>query len=277
MRYPVERGETKALGVQEGEYRKRRRYKRRDNLSLTTGKRMNDWIDDPDRPEGMNQAAGFFYRELKDVDKHLARNNTILWFLLTEYGMTDMRQMMISTSRMRGLVYKLMIQLKGYRDDDGKEYLGHAVTQEYVPAFKRDIANMRNRVEHVFFIIKKDLEETELYPYFREVGFDRLIDFGVKYPKDNKEQVGQLKSEVEEWNAEHRDEVDAHMSEMAERIQNRDKHREQVAEDKKAEKLAKRLAKKAQTAEVREIRENNRKHEIRERKMRREFERYYIK
>lgn len=257
-------------------YRHRKRYKARHADSVYGGKRITDWLESADRPEGMNQTGKKFFLELKDIDKRMARNNTILYFLLMEYGMQEMRTMMISTSRVRSLIYKIMVQLKGWKDDDGDEHPGHAVMPEWISVFQKNIDSFSRRADYVFAIIKKDLEETELYPYFREVGFDRLVDFGVRYPKDKDEQARQLKEEIEQWNAEHQDEVDAHMAVMAPQIQARDAHRKKVAEDRAAEKQARRLAKKAETAEVREIRENNRKYWKQVKKENRDFERYYI-
>ena len=256
-------------------YRARKKYKARRDKDAYGRKQITDWFECPDRPEGMNQTAKKFFLELKDIDKRMARNNTILYFLLMEYDMQEMRTMMISTSRVRALIYKIMVQLKGWKDDDGTEHQGHAVMPEWIQVFRKNIDSFSRRADYVFTIIQKNLEETELYPYFREVGFDRLVDFGVRYPKDKDDQARQLKEEIEQWNAEHQEEIDAHMAVMAPQIQARDAHRKKVAEDRKAEKQAIRLAKKAETAEVREIRENNRKYWKRVKKENREFEKYY--
>lgn len=256
-------------------YRNRVKRKWRNHENVFGGKTVYDWLYDRDRPEEMNYASRDFFLELKDVDKRLARNNTILYFLIKKYDMNVMQSMLISTSRIRGLISALLYGLKGYRDKDGTEHPGHAVTQEWIPVFQRTIKGFEKRCDHVFLIIKKDLEETELYPYFQNVGFDRLVDFAIKRNSSDDEQVEQLVREIAEWNAEHPEEVNAYMASIADRIHNRDEHRKMIKEQEEAEKWVRRNMRKQSNAELREMRQNNRAHEARKRKIERSFERYY--
>lgn len=225
---------------------------------------VNNWMDEPKRPEGMNRRGKEYFLEVKQLDKEFARNNILLFFFVTRYGMGDLRTMMRSGKRQRELIYSLMKDLKKY-----------AVTEEWDKVFRREINNLDKRCKHVFFILKDNIRLTELYPYFQETGFDRLVDFGVRYANADDSAADQLEKEIAEWRAGHEKEIAEHMASVAGEIAARDEHRRRVAEQDKAEKEARRLARKAANAEVREIRENNRRYAMRKRKIERSFERYY--
>lgn len=239
-------------------------------------KRINEWFDDKQRPTGMNQRGKDFFLELKDVEKHYSRNAVIVFFLISRYGVRDLYEMQASIRRVKGLIAKTRIELKGIKDVEGNVIAEpHAVTKEWEPVFRRTIDSLRRRAEYNFLIIKKDLEETKVYPYFEAVGFDRLIDFSVKYAGKEDEQADQLEEEINEWNACHQEEITAHMEKMAEQIRNRDAHRQKVKETNKAERDARRAAKKEADAEVREIRKNQQAYRRRQKMIDRSFERYY--
>ena len=251
---------------------------RRKSEDIWGRKRATDWFDDKTRPEGRTIVGDGILLAFKDVDKRMARNNTILYFLLTKYNLENMRVMMVSTSKTRDLVYKFMVQLQGSTSDDGTEHPAYAVTQEWAPVFRRDLRSMRNRTEHVFRIICENLVETELYPYFEAVGFDKLIEFASEYSlfDDGKDALAdQLQREIEEWNADHQEEIKAHMEKVAPLIAARDAHRQKVIEDNKAEKRSRRIARQLETAEVREIRENTKRRQKEERRANRMFARYW--
>lgn len=233
--------------------------------------RVTDWLNDADRPEGLNKVGADFFREIKDIKQRYKRNNIILYFLIVNYGMgEDLRSMLHSSKDQGNLMYKVMMELKG-----DEEHPGHAVTRKWEGVFRRDIAKFDRRADHIFRIIGENLKLTELYPYFQTVGFDRLVDFGVRYAGGDEGQADQLQREITEWNAEHREEIKAHMEEVAPLIAARDAHRQKVIEDGKAEKKARRLARQMATAEVREIRENEKKHRKEENRANRMFARYW--
>lgn len=224
---------------------------------------MTAWLDEKDTPEGTNRIALEVFRELKDIDKRMARNNIIMFFLISRYGM-DLWAQMTSTKKQREIVSAVKKKIKG---DERRQIPGHAITAEWVPVFQRNIQSLRRRANRVFGSIKVNLEETELYPYFATVGFDRLVDFSAQYPEDKEAQAKQLQREIEEWNSEHREAIDNYMASIAERIANRDARKARIAEDEKAEKEARRLARKMANAEVKEIRANEKAHKKRDRKL----------
>lgn len=227
-------------------------------------KRIVDWFNETERPEGMNRTGQAFFYEIKDVEKRFSRNNIILFFLLAKCGVEDMRTLMVSSSKQKKLIVKIKIQLKNY-----------GVTQEWREVFRRDIDGFNKRADHVFRIIKENVRLTPLYPYFEAVGFERLVDYSVRYQGGENEQAEQLQKEIEEWNAEHPKEIASHMESVAEEIANRDAHRLRVKEMDRAEKEARRILKRKADAEVREIKRNNKAYASRQRRVEKSFERYY--
>lgn len=272
MRLQAEREETMGLAVQENKPRQKRRYRSRTHSigDIYGRRRIVDWFDVKDRPAGPNRIGLEFFRELKEIDKMFARNNTILFFLISRYGMNDMRKMMVSNLSIRSLMYKIRMQIKG-----DAEHEGHAITQEWIPIFRRDVDAFRRRAEYVFFIVQADLKETELYPYFEAVGFERLLDFGIMYRGGDDEQAEQLEKEIDEWNESHCEEVEAYMDSISEQIRNRDEHRRKVKEAASEEKAAERRKRKEATEEAKEIRRNNEAYAKRVRRIERSFQRYY--
>lgn len=225
---------------------------------------MRTWMNTPDRPEGMNQRGKNYFLELKQIDQEFKRNNVILYFLVTRHSVNDLRKAMYSGKKQRQLIYSVMEQLKAYQ-----------VSSKWERVFQRDIRNLANRADYVLLIIRENLRLTEMYPFFEAAGFERLIDFGIKYAEGDDDAADQLQREMDEWNAGHQEDIRRHMEETEEERQNRDKRRQKIAEDRASEKLAKRLAKKAAKAEAREIRENHRKYESRRKRVERSFDRYY--
>lgn len=226
-------------------------------------KRINDWTKE-DRQEGMNRRSARYFLEFKEISQEFSRNNAILYFLIKQMGMTELSGIFGSHIKQKRLVRAVMADLKQY-----------AMTEDWEKAFDLDIRMLRERTRYVFAIIKANIKLTELYPYFEQVGFDKLMDFSVKYNDGDDEAADALREEIEKWNAEHQDEIKAHMDATAEERENLIRYRARIAEDNKAEKKARRLARKAQNDEVKEIRRNAEKHRKHRMKVEREFNRYY--
>lgn len=244
---------------------------RRRNEDIWGTKRITDWFNDAERPEGMNRRGADYFYQIKDIKQKFIRNNIILYFLITRYGMGDDLRSMLHSSKEQGkLMHKALKELKG----DG-EHPGYAVTQQWDAVFQKDIAKFKKRADYVFRIIEENVKLTELYPYFQTIGFERLVDFGAKYAGGDTEQADQLQREIEEWNADHQEEIKAHMEEVAPLIAARDAHRQKVIEDTKAERRSRRIARQLETAEAREIRENAKRRQKEERRANRMFARYW--
>lgn len=227
-------------------------------------KGIGEWLNDPKRQKGCCREQVRYLRELKECDKELARIGVLTFFLVTKLNINDARKMMISASKQRGLIYTVCKDLKLYRVDP-----------EWYRAFELDIKGFQRRCEHVFKICKEDLRLSEHYPYFESVGFDRLLDIPLIYTETVETPLDKILPDLEAWEADHRPEIDAHMESVREEIEIRDRHKAEVAEKEKAEKEAAKAKRKAERDEIKEIKKNAEAYRKRQRKLDKEFERYY--
>ena len=164
---------------------------------------MNNWLN-ADRPEGMNRRSQRYFLEYKQMEKEFNRNIIILYFLITRLGMKECYAMFKSGQKQKAFIRAVKVNLKQY-----------AVTEEWEKDFDRDLRFLKNRCDHVFRIIRENIRMTELYPYFQSVGFDRMMDFSVKYAHGDDEAADQLQKEIEDWNSGHREEIRTYMKSIA--------------------------------------------------------------
>lgn len=226
-------------------------------------KTVNDWMNNWQRPKQPNRKNLYWLREVNQCDREISRNLIVLYFIITQLGV-DLHGLMASEKRQRTLLHALRAELKKY-----------GVEEKWEKIFSYDISSIHRRREYVFLIIKENLRLTKHYPYFDKIGFDRLMDFTVDYGKNAEEKTNTLKADIEQWEAEHADEIAEYVKSIAEEKANLEKHREQIASTTKAEKEARRMARRMENAEVKEIRENERKYRSRQKKIDRSFERYW--
>lgn len=226
-------------------------------------KRVNDWMKEVREP-GMNKRGARYFLEFKEIRQEFGRNNSILYFLIKEMNMKELNSLLGSHIKQKKLVNSVIDELKKY-----------CVTEEWEPVFDRDVKSLHERTRYVLSIIKANIKLTELYPYFETVGFDRLMDFSVKRNSGDDDATDELRDEIQKWNAEHSEVIRKHMEDTAEERANLEAHRERIAESNRREKEARKIARRQANAEVKEIRENNRKYLMRKKKIDRQFERYY--
>lgn len=227
-------------------------------------KKINDWMSSREREPGANNRSKRYHKEFTKVLHEFSRNNSILFFLIREMGMKELNSVFGSHIKQKKLVYSVIIELEKY-----------SVTEEWEPVFDRELRSLRERTQYVLSIIKANIKLTELYPYFETVGFERLIFFSIIRNGGDDEASGELKAEIEKWNAEHPEEIRKHMEDTAEERANLESHRARIAEDARREKEARKIARRQANAEVKEIRENNKKYLRRKKLIDRQFERYY--
>lgn len=227
-------------------------------------KTIQSWLDDKRRPKGCSQLNMEYFRELKQYEREFSRILIITYFLMQECKITDVRQMFYSAKKQKNLIAAIQIGLRQYM-----------VTQEWQKTFQMTFGNFRRRLDHVFRIIQENIRLTENYPYFQDVGFDRLIDFSVEYPKDHDTCNKRLLEEIANWNAEHPEEVKHHMEKVKTEIENRDRHRAEVREAVRIEKEMRKQAIKAENAEIREMKRNEQEYQKQKRKTDRMFEYIY--
>ena len=224
-------------------------------------KRLNDWLNDKTREEGANNKSVEYLREMNQLIHELSKIGTLTYFLVTRLNVYDARQMLNSAGKQKKLVIVVKQDLKRYKVD-----------KKWEKTFEHDIASIQRRCDHVYKICQEDIRLTSHYPYFAHVGFDKLTDFNTAYSEDDETVLDWLIPEMEAWEENHRDEVEAHMESVKEEIRIRDEHKRKIAEKEKEEKEMRRAAKKAADAEVKEIKENRKKELARKRKLDRELD-----
>lgn len=227
-------------------------------------KRINDWLNDTKRDMGCSRKQVEYFRELKQCDSEFARIGVITYFLTTRLEIEYARTMMMSAIKQRKFIYRILVDLKKYRVDP-----------EYDRAFELDIKGLQRRCEYVFKICKEDLRLTEYYPYFETVGFERLLDVKLEYNENKESELDVILPDLNEWEADHQAEIAAHMETVREEIEIRDRHKAKVAAKEKAEKEAAKAKKKAERDEIKEIKKNAEAYRKQQRKLDKEFERYY--
>lgn len=221
-------------------------------------------MNEPRREKGCTRNQVGYLRDLRQCDKELARIGVLTFFLTTRLGIEDTRSMMWSAVKQRKLIAAVCIDLKKYRVDP-----------EYDNIFKWDIQGLKRRCDYVFKVCKEDLRLTEHYPYFEAVGFEQLMDIPLEFRDKTETPLDKILPDMEMWENNHKTEIASHMESVKEEIRIRDEHREKVRETAKAEKEAEKDKKKAERDEIKEIKKNNEAYRKRQRKIEKEFERYY--
>lgn len=225
---------------------------------------LNDWLNDAERPEKLTRKNMEYLGEMKEVSAEIGRISMVTYFLLTRCHVTGVRQMLNSSIKQRRFVKKVIVDLKKY-----------GVTHEYEKAFERDIRKLKNRIEYVYPIIRENVRLTEFYPYFDEVGFERLLDYTMLVSVTDDEEERRLYENAVEWNNRHRKEVDEYIERIRPEVERIEERKKRLKEEAMAEREMKKRAKKAENDEVREIKNNEKRYKQRVRKIEKSFERYY--
>ena len=226
---------------------------------------IKEWINYNERTKGCTKLNVHYLREFKQVDKEMGRIATVCFFLVVRLQVYDVRQMMISMGKQRDLIMVLCNDLKVYR-----------VEPEDVKMFDRNLMQLKRRCDHVFRIIQENIRLTEYEPYFRNVGYERLVSFDTVYKDDTSTPLDDMIADIEAYNSMHEQEVAEHMESVKAEIEARDAHRQRVKEQDKLEKELRKAARKAERDEAKEIKKNNEKHAAQVRKDNRIYE-YYCK
>lgn len=188
-------------------------------------KDIKDWLNDNKRELGVNSLNVACLREFKGINQELGRIGVINFFLLVKLDITDVRVMMNSAKKQRRLVQAVCKDLKKYK-----------VSIDYKSAFEYSIKKLKERLRHSFFITKENVRMTEYYPYFEQVGFDKLLTFEIRFAEEEDTPIDYLVEEIEAWNKEHKDEVKAHVESVREEKEITEKFRKEKQEKTKQDK-----------------------------------------
>ena len=225
---------------------------------------LNDWLNDPRRSATLTRKNMEYLGEFKDLEAELKRISMLTYFLMAKCGIYGVRAMHESAKKQCGFIRKVIVDLKKY-----------GVAKEDEKAFDRDIKKIRNRVEYVYPIIKENVRLTEYYPYFSERGFDRLLDYTLLRGVIDEKEQERLYEDVQDWNERHLEKVREYAEQIRPEVEKIAERKRQIHEKEMLERKTLRDARKAADAEVKEIRENERKRRQRQAKIERSFERYY--
>lgn len=228
--------------------------------------RVNDWLDDKTKKEGCTKKQVELLREYKQLFAEFGRIGVLAYFLTVRLGVTDCQKMMMSVSDQRDYIYSVMCDLKKYSLDN-----------DLVPMFRKNIKSLRHRVDHVFRICtEENLRLTKYYPYFKETGFDQLIDFNLKYSDGPDSVLDVLIPKIEAWNAEHQDDIDKHMESVQHEIEVRDAHRQKIRDEIKAEKAKAAEERRKAREDLKDIKKFHKKEAVNDHAMERSYRHLYL-
>lgn len=225
---------------------------------------LNEWLSDNSRTKGCTSLNVHYLRAFKQVDKELGRTAVVNYFLLTKLGVEDVRTMLRSSMKQRKFLRAVIIDIKQYR-----------IEADMQKMFDKELRSLQRRVDHVFRIVIENLKLTEYYPFFRDVGFEQLVDFSTEYHGGGATDIDFLIPQIEEYNATHQQEIAEHLESIKVEKEARDAHRQRIKEQDKLEKELRKKARKAANAEVKEIKDNEKKHKSRQKRIDRSFEYLY--
>lgn len=229
-------------------------------------KNISSWMHDQKRKKLKTVPdlyAIHYISELRKLQKQLARTAVINYFLLTRLGMTDCRSMTISAASQRKFCFAAIAELNTYELDP-----------KYHRPFDKNLEKIQRRIDHIYRITQENLRLTRYWPYFEAVGFDRLLNFPpVVYNENGGSMLDIIMPELEQWMAEHEEEVDKHMEKVQPEIDRikafREKKAAEIKANKEAEKAEKKRLKEEQKQRLKErnaeiIRQNKIDREISE-------------
>lgn len=231
-------------------------------------KGVEAWLNDRTRPKSLTRLNMKYLGELKQCSMELGRCSQIAYFLAKRTDLKAMKDnvvtMLNSTVKQNTFVKRVMVDLRKY-----------GVRPEDTPLFEKQVNALYVRCDWVFKILRENVRLTEYHPYFTAVGYERLISYARATRYGDATEEDALAKEIEEWNMRHREEVEGYKASIADEVARYEARRREQAEAAEEEKRIRRELRKAESAEVKEIQENAKKHRAREKKIDRSFERYY--
>lgn len=209
---------------------------------------INDWMNDNKKLplKGISLENAMWGADLRRAEKQLARTSTVTYFCMTRlaetaYEQNNYRTMMKSSVNQQKLCYSCALYLEKYEVDP-----------KYDKAFERDIKGIFKRCDHIYRIVQENLKLTRYWPYFDNVGFERLLDFEQVYSEDESSVLDVVLPEMEAWMNEHEAEIDAYMEKIQPEIDRKKAFLAKNAAAMKAEKEAAKAAMKAEKEEAKQ-------------------------
>ena len=182
-----------------------------------------------------------------------------------------MRTMWNSVNKHKRFIGACIIELKKYQ-----------IENEYVPSIEKELKKWRERIAHINRIIKEDIRLTEYGAWFEE-----CFDWGVfddyqivtsfeevqeRLDKGLYTDLDYLDDEIKAWNIRNPEKVAKHMESIREELEIKARHKEIIKAKQEHEKAVAKAAKKAETAEIKEMRYNHKNYIRRSNKIMKELE-----
>lgn len=231
---------------------------------------IQDWIEDKRKSplkEGDISLLNVEYAmDMYRIKREFSRITTLNYFCMkrlskSKYEENNYRCMLNSAIKQRDFCWAVYCNLEEW-----------VVEPKWKRTFERDIKQLESRQQHVYRIVQENLKLTEYWPYFEAVGFERLLNFETEYREDPYDIVlDPLLTEIEAWNREHKDEVDAYMKKIQPELDRKIAflaRKEAMAE---AEKEAERAKKKAAKDEEKMLKDQAKLNDRERRREEREF------
>jgi len=224
-------------------------------------KDISSWMKDNKVPKGATKANARYLLELREMLDVYAKNNSMLYFLVTKLGLESCRTLLNSSIKQ-----KMMIVAAD------KHLLKYAVTSEWVPVFKRNIDALKKRCGYIGTIIKENIWLTEYYPYFDSRDFDILLEFDKEFGDAELEYIV---GDFEKFKEDHQDLIDKHMELVKPEIERHENFIKRRDEKQKEEKRYVREIERLEKAREKQIKKEVSKNDLKDKRMERSFEQYY--
>lgn len=218
-------------------------------------KTINEWLDRDDLPEGYTIMNAKFRRDFNRLAKALSCQAKYLYILGVDMEARYVTKMMWSAKRQSSFCRSVAASLREKR-----------VEREHIAIFQKTVNRIERRLETIERITREDIHLTKYEPFFMaEIYGKELKDID----------FDDLKETADAWISSHKDEVEKHMKEIEPELERYEAFKARKRNSIKAEKDAKRQKKKDETAYIKELRENAKKHKAEQKRLDKSFEVYY--
>lgn len=170
----------------------------------------SDWLK-AKKKEGKSGRSKYFLERFEEVSAELARIQVAVFFLVNELGLTECMEILASCRRQRSFLMAMEINLKKY-----------VVDEEWSPAIQATLTNLRGRLVYLHdIVIPETIRMTDIFPYFREVGFAKLDEYAENYCTTKKawgnqgKIVSRLRDEITAWKKAHTRDIADYMESIA--------------------------------------------------------------
>ena len=199
----------------------------------------------------------------------LGRISIITYFLLNHLDIEAARTMNISAGKQRDLICALQFKLIRSKADE-----------KWTKALNKNLASIHERCRYVFKICEENIKLTEYYPYFEEIGFDRLSRYALDVMKlkekgDPNHFADRLMKEIEAYKAANSEKVAAYILEITPKLERMKAEKERLEALEKEEKEAERSSKRAVRNREKEIKKDTKEMDKNNRKLERSYDHLY--